>query len=256
MLKPFFSYYGAKHAFSSLYPVPRHATIYEPFAGSAAYSCRWFERRVILFELDPCVAGVWDFLIKATVSEIQRLPIVVDDVDALRIPIEARWLIGFWLARGRMHPAKTPSAWMRVGDDPQSFWGEIVRSRIAAQVDSIRHWKIQQADYRTAPRRKATWFIDPPYSIKGRHYRCWKIDYPRLAKWCLERAGQLIVCETVGASWLPFSSLATVSTMRGKRRRGWSLEAIHHRVGATADHALIERPVRQIQLSLFCGDAC
>jgi hypothetical protein len=33
------------------------------------------------------------------------------------------------------------------------------------------------------------------------------VDYVHLGKWCMERTGQLIVCDNTGADWLPFRPL-------------------------------------------------
>ena len=94
-----------------------------------------------------------------------------------------------------------------------------MRERIAAQLEHIRHWRVQLASYASAPDTAATWFIDPPYLAKGAHYRQRPLDYARLAEWCRARAGQVIVCEAQGAAWLPFRLLTDRSkTMCGIRR--------------------------------------
>ena len=66
---------------------------------------------------------------------------------------------------------------------------------------------------------EATWFIDPPYRVAGRHYRFGPddIDYVSLGEWCRERPGLVIVCENAGADWLPFRPLdETKTTRKGK----------------------------------------
>ena len=42
--------------------------------------------------------------------------------------------------------------------------------------------------------------------VAGRHYRCGSksLDYGALGQWCQSRRGQTMVCEQVGAEWLPF----------------------------------------------------
>ena len=57
----------------------------------------------------------------------------------------------------------------------------------------------------------ATWFIDPPYIDKGKYYKYGSkdINYNFLKNWCQERQDQVIVCEDINASWLPFESLIT-----------------------------------------------
>jgi hypothetical protein len=220
MLRPFFSFYGGKWRIAHHYPAPVHDTVIEPFAGSAGYALRYADRKVVLVELDPVVAGVWRYLVRVKASEIRAIPDLPLDgtVDDLRVCAEARWLVGFWLNRGGARSKKSPSHWMRSGIRPGSFWGERVRETVASQLDSIRHWRVLEGDYRCAPDVNATWFVDPPYAHQGKHYRCSVVDYPALSSWCRSRTGQVIVCENAGASWLPFAPLADTKTTRAGRR--------------------------------------
>lgn len=227
-LRPFFGYYGGKWRDAlKHYPEPTYEKIVEPFAGSAGYSVRYYDRHITLCERDPIIAAVWRYLIKAPASEILKIPDVPLDgsVDDLRTTEEARWLVGFWLNRGTASPRKRPSPWMRNKVRPGSFWGERVRNTIASQVDAIRHWKVIEGGYENAPEVSATWFIDPPYQHAGVHYRFGseQLDYEALGTWCRSRPGQVIVCENEGANWLPFRALADVKTTRADRR---SKEAI------------------------------
>lgn len=207
ILRPFFSYYGAKWRLAPRYPAPRHRVVVEPFAGSACYSLRHYERDVVLYDVDPVIAGVWRYLIAVSPSEVMALPDVgpgetVDDFD---LPQEARWLIGFWFSRGTQYPRRSPSAWARSGIRPRSFWGQAARERIAAQVGHVRHWKIIEATYESADDVEATWFVDPPYQgPPGRHYRHNALDFGALGAWCRSRRGFVIACENDGADWLPF----------------------------------------------------
>lgn len=223
-LRPFFGYYGGKWRDAlKHYPEPQHATIVEPFAGSAGFSLRYANRKVILCEVDPVLAEVWKYLIHVKAKEILSIPDLApaESVDDLDIPQEAKWLVGFWLNRGTASPRKSPSKWMRDGIRPGSFWGERVRHTIASQVEFIRHWEVYNSSYEDCPTpRSATWFIDPPYQEAGKHYRFGskEIDYEALATWCRSRPGQVIVCENEGATWLPFRDLADVKTTRAERR--------------------------------------
>lgn len=224
-MRPFFSFYGGKWRDTPRnYPAPDHDTIIEPFAGSAGYSVRHHAKNVILCDLDPVIAGVWEYLISVTPDEILSLPDLDDDqsVDDLVVPQEARWLIGFWLNSGSAVPTKRPSAWMRAGKHDTSFWGDAIRNRIASQVEGIRHWQIIHGSYQTLENQQATWFIDPPYQEAGKHYKFSSkgIDYDHLGLWCSGRSGQVIVCEAGGADWLDFDDLGEIKTTRtGVRKR-------------------------------------
>lgn len=223
-MRPFFGFYGGKWRDAvKYYPTPRHRRIVEPFAGSAGYSLRYASHDVILGERDPIIASVWDYLVRATPEEILSIPDVPDEgtVDDLHVCQEAKWLVGFWLNRGASRPRKSPSSWMREGIRPGSFWGERVRATIASQVEHIRHWKIYHCSWEELPvTGDATWFVDPPYQMAGRHYRYGSesIDYSSLGNWCRGLPGQVIVCENDGADWLPFRPLASTKTTRANRR--------------------------------------
>jgi site-specific DNA-adenine methylase len=223
-LRPFFGFYGGKWRDAlKHYPAPAHHTIVEPFAGSAGYAVRYAARKVVLGEVDPIIYGVWTYLITATAQEILAIPDLEPGQSANDLPIcqEARWLVGFWLNRGASRPRIGPSAWMRDGIRPGSFWGERVRQTIARQVELIRHWEIHNTRYEDLPfSGEATWFIDPPYQKQGQHYTygATDVDYSELATWCQTRPGQVIVCENEGADWLPFTALAGVKTTRRNSR--------------------------------------
>jgi hypothetical protein len=227
-MRPFFSFFGSKWRVASYYPAPTHSTIIEPFAGSAGYSLRYADRMVKLYDVDDAICAVWDYLIRVRPEEILALPLLFDHVDEIDAPQEARWMIGYWLNKGTVQPSKSPSKWMRdyQARQPGVYWGEKIRERIASQVGSIRHWTITQASYETIPNMKATWFIDPPYEVAGRAYRHHDIDYAHLASWCRSRSGETIVCENVGASWLPFRPFRTIKGLEGRRGGKKSVEVI------------------------------
>jgi hypothetical protein len=202
-----FSYYGSKVQISGRYTKPTHNKIIEPFAGSAGYALRYCGLDVTLVERDPVVAGVWRYLINVGESEFLRLPLVhrIDELPD-SVPEEAKNLIGFLFNRGAESPRKSMSRWGREGSRPNSFWGEVKRGFIASNLHRIRHWEIIEGDYTNAPDVGATWFIDPPYAVRGSHYKFGSdlIDYDALSDWCRERQGQVMVCENEGADWLPF----------------------------------------------------
>ncbi len=218
MLRPFFTYYGAKWRLAKQYPKPRFNILFEPFAGSACYALRYHKLDVRLSDADPVICGIWDWLIHASTEDIERLPMKVEHVNELgsSVPQGARDLIGFWLNRGAAAPAKQASAWMKNGTWPKQFWGKHVKQRLVAQVPLIRDWKIENTTYEQIPNVKATWFIDPPYQKMGRHYKFNKINYEELGKWCLTRDGQIIVCEQKGADWLNFQPFRSAKARRGK----------------------------------------
>ena len=223
-----FPFYGGKFMRSALYPLPRHTTISEPFAGSAGYSLRYHSADVRLNDADPVLYGLWDFLIRSSASDILHLPLLDhgDDVRDLGICQEARWFIGFWVNPGSAVPKNILSSISKYPPGHPAFrksrnWCEAVRERVASQVHLVSHWKVSNADYRDLPDIEATWFIDPPYQVAGSHYRLGRsgINYEDLARWSLSRRGQQIVCESAGANWLPFRPLYSSSRAIGNKSK-------------------------------------
>lgn len=217
-MRPLFPFYGSKWRDAKRYPGPYNGTVIEPFAGSAGYATYWEPSRVVLYDLDPIIVGVWDYLIHVTASEVRALPDLevgqsVDDLPNLLQ--EARWLIGFWLNRGSATPKKTKTAFSARTERQQLVWSERARVRIASEIEKVRHWEVFYGSYESCLRLDATWFVDPPYVDKGRYYRIRSVDYDRLGAWCHHLPGQTIVCEQAGAQWLPFEPLATIKSTRG-----------------------------------------
>lgn len=232
-LRPFFTFFGGKWRAARHYPAPTHDVILEPFAGSAGYALRHPDRAVILNDIDPVIAGTWDYIIRAPEREVLALPLfdgTWETVDDLNLPQEARWLIGWWLNKGTVRPMKSPSRWVRDAGENlgENYWGAGVRARIAAQQRHVRHWIVTNRDYAALPNVAATWFIDPPYAEAGRKYRhgAGAIDFPALADWCRGRDGHVVVCENVGADWLPFRPFRDIKATAGARRTGVSREVI------------------------------
>jgi hypothetical protein len=216
-LRPFFNYFGSKWRLCGKYPEPAYGTIIEPFAGAACYSLHYWAKQIILYEIDPVIAGLWNYLIRVKEDEIRTLPIHITDLREMGLIQEQRWLIGFWVNRGTASPCNRPSSRMKGMRRPKSHWGPQIRALIASQIRNIRHWKIYNTSYENAPDVEATWFVDPPYVKAGKHYKFHYIDYPALGRWCRNRRGQVIACEGPGANWLPFRRFVIAQSNVGKQ---------------------------------------
>ncbi len=96
-------------------------------------------------------------------------------------------------------------------------WTAAQRERVAHRVEQIRHWQIIEGNYSAAPRVTATWFVDAPYQDAGKAYPHRVEDFSALGRWCRGLPGQVIVCENVGAKWLPFKPFRTVKSGLSKR---------------------------------------
>lgn len=202
------------------FPAPQHDLVIEPFAGSAGYSLFYDCRRVDLYDVDPIICGVWDYLLNVDPTEIMELPNmpeVGDSVDNYSLPQEAKWLIGFWLNRGSAQPKKSRTAFSARTDRAQLLWGTKAKERIASQLPIIEEgWTITEGGYERAGNDEATWLIDPPYADKGKHYRFPLTDFDTLAAWSKQRKGLVMVCEQEGADWLPFVNLGSFKSTRGR----------------------------------------
>ena len=223
MLKPFFKYYGSKYNLSACYPSPKHSTIIEPFAGSAAYSLRYPHKDIILCDLNEDICSLWDYLINVRAKEISNLPLLGlnDHIDDFKICKEAKLLIGFWLRYATAAPNVTmsPTVFKYQNKYPSMCygWSSATKQRIINQLDHIRHWKVINCHYEDLKNTQCTWFIDPPYQEKGYKYTHNKIDYHHLGSWSQQRKGQVIVCEQYGADWLPFKPFKKLKNNKNKK---------------------------------------
>lgn len=219
----FFPYFGGKYGSALIYPKPQYDTIVEPFAGAAGYSLRYPKRKILLFDKSPVIVGVWNYLIKVSVREVMNLPDIKEGqtVDDFKIPQEAKWFIGFHLYPGKGRSGDKSMTWRKL--TAWSHWDAKKRSKLAHQLDRIRHWKVEQRSFDDVPNVHGTWFIDPPYQnvcpneyLKG--CRPDQIDFEHLGKWCRSRKGQVIVCEYAGAQWLPFKTITRFNRVKGQHK--------------------------------------
>ena len=114
-----FSYYGSKSKIIQCYPAPVHSTIVEPFAGSARYALRYFKKKVILNDSYSVIADVWNWLIEASVDQIQLLPNLKpgDDLREFDLTDAERSLLGFMVHRGVARPGNNYNGWASKTDE-------------------------------------------------------------------------------------------------------------------------------------------
>jgi site-specific DNA-adenine methylase len=208
-----FSYYGSKSKLVNYYPPPKFDRIVEPFAGSARYSLKYYDREIILIDKYSEIIEIWKYLQQASERDVLELPrpkrgMVLSELNLSK---PEGLFLGFLYSIGRGKPTKTVSPWAEI-----HFNGEGRKDKLAAiasQLYKIRHWKFVCGDYACIENAKATWFIDPPYQDKGKSiyvHNSKEINFFDLSNWCRGRNGQVIVCENVGADWLPFQSLTSL----------------------------------------------
>lgn len=200
-----FSYYGSKGKIVDYYPPPKHKRLIEPFAGSARYSLKWFDRDVTLYDKYPVIIDVWKYLQQASEKDILALPRLERGEkfkDHTQLSEIEKKFYGFITQAGSTGERYTVGTMQGVNVDADL-------KKIAKQLFKIRHWKIELGCYTEIPNEEATWFIDPPYQFGGHEYKHSnkKINFTELREWCKSRDGQIIVCENTKANWLPFKPM-------------------------------------------------
>lgn len=206
-----FSYYGSKSKIIGRYPEPVFDHIIEPFAGSARYALKYWDRQVTLVDKYKVICDVWNYLISASVKDIESLPDMSkgDKVEDHKHLTDAeRYLIGFCINRGNPLPVRTANNYNSWNKD---------KIKIASSLYKIRHWKVIHGSYESCTgESNVTYFVDPPYVDKGYKYKHSIIDYEQLRKWCLNAGvnNQVIVCENTGADWLNFKTLVDIKGIR------------------------------------------
>lgn len=194
-----FSYYGSKSKLVDYYPPPKYGRIIEPFAGSARYSLKYWQKDIVLIDKFEKIIKLWKWLQICTENDILSLPDLTykQTVDDYNLTEEQRLLMGFMVAQGVASPQKIVQQFSNIKSE---------KKRIASNLHKIKHWDIRLGDYYDIENDTATWFIDPPYQFGGEHYResGKNIDYQKLGEWCRTRNGQIIVCENTKANWMQF----------------------------------------------------
>lgn len=212
-----------------LLPPPRYSKIIEPFAGTARYSLKYFDRDITLVDKYAVITGIWQWLQKCSPGDIDRLPHFVkpgQSLDDLTFDCqEAKWLLGFLVGFGMERPRKSASV-KRMTMRPNHV--NFSLKRIAKNLFKIRHWKIIHGHYMDIENQEATWFVDPPYQFGGQVYieGSDKINFPALSNWCRSRSGQVIVCENTRADWMDFVPMTAHKGVRGMQKEAiWCNEA-------------------------------
>lgn len=220
------SYYGAKTKIIDHYPPPKFDKIIEPFAGTSRYALKYFDRDVLLVDKYDVIVKIWKWLQQCSPKDIMGLPSFKkgDDIRSFNLIDEAKYLMGFCMGRGNSYPTN-------VGGNFQDW--ESDKIRISKNLFKIKHWEILQGSYEQLENELAVWYVDPPYQFGGHKYKEGNknFDFGKLAQWCLDRDGQVIVCENTKADWMNFKPILP---QRGSRFT--TIEAIWSNYPTAFDH--------------------
>lgn len=208
-----FSYYGSKSKIVDYYPPPKYGRIIEPFAGSARYSLKYWDRDVLLVDKYNVIIEVWSYLKNASEKDVLSLPKLKAGqmISDFSLSKEEKLLLGFSAGAGVSSPQNKVS---KFGEQNSKTF----LTNIANNIFKIRHWEFKVGSYYEIENIEATWFIDPPYQHGGEHYKqsSKDIDFNHLSKWCKSRNGQAIVCENTKANWMDFNPLVKIKGTRLK----------------------------------------
>jgi site-specific DNA-adenine methylase len=200
------SYYGSKSKVIEFYPPPKYSKVIEPFAGSARYALKFFDRDVLLVDKYEVIVKIWKWLQVCSKDDVLKLPRLKEAERLSNYKFdceEQRLLMGFLISKGAEAPRDKATS-RATTHRPNNINYQL--KFIANNLFKIKHWDIRLGSYEEIQNQEATWFIDPPYQVGGYSYvmnnKGW--DYSELAKWCQSRLGQVIVCENTNATWLPF----------------------------------------------------
>jgi len=196
-----FSYYGSKSKIVDYYPPPKYGKVIEPFAGSARYALKYWDRDILLVDKYDVVIDIWKWLQQCSEGDISSLPKLKkgDDIRNMNLTKNELLFLSIACGAGASLPQYSVSA---LGEQN----AKTLYSNTIKNLHKIKHWQIKLGSYQDLPNEEATWFIDPPYEFGGHRYQHSNsnIDFIELSEWCKGRNGQAIVCENTKATWLPF----------------------------------------------------
>lgn len=221
MKGPLFKWFGSKWLSSRIYPAPEHDVIFEPYAGSAGYSLRHHEKRVVIWEDNAQLKALWRWLIKdATTSDVLEIPINLregTDIRKLGLSDGQALLLKHWQRTNNVGDCWTISPW---GDKPGQ-WTANTRARVAEELHAVKHWRFRRPGFD----RPGTYFLDPPYFYNYRYRFEEAFDHRALVERieAIPKSSQIIVCEAACQKtgrvprYLRFKPFASRITSRRKK---------------------------------------
>ncbi len=224
-MNPFITWFGGKWRAAPSYPsAEKFHTIVEPFAGSAGFSCRYPDKKIILAESDPHLYPLWKWLIhEATPQDILAIPVGVPEYTDIRTLELSHGQAIFLKSRQRTN--NFGNCWTTSKDEYSLHkWTQVKRASVADSLATIKHWEIHKDGWELLenPIEGALYFIDPPYQYNYK-YGCKNFDYARLGR-AISALPNVIACEApcpvTGAlpTYAPFSYSHTITTNRQAKR--------------------------------------
>ena len=222
------SYYGSKSMLVDLYPKPKCNKIIEPFAGSARYALKYFDRDVLLVDKYDVVVKIWKWLQKCSKGDILNLPKTYTGLDLRTLNLSEGELLFMQMNAGISStcPRNKVSKFSAEQNGRKNKY-----KLVADNLYKIKHWEIIHGSYDEIPECLATYFIDPPYQFGGHAYKesNKNIDFIHLSTWCKSRQGQVIVCENTKADWVEFKPIKEIRSISSDKTTEaiWTNEPSH-----------------------------
>ena len=193
-----------------LYPPPKYSKIIEPFAGTARYSLKYWDRDITIIDKYDVVIKIWKWLQQCSPNDILSLPKLTTGQDLRKLNLSEGELLFLQMNAGIASTAPR----FKVSKFSAEQNGRKNKYKLISEnLYKIRHWEVVLGDYMDVKNEKATWFIDPPYQFGGQAYKENKIDFNHLGNWCKNRLGQVLVCENTKATWLPFVPIKNIRSI-------------------------------------------
>lgn len=218
-INPLFKNFGSSWASAKHYPKPIEGLpILEPFAGGAGYSLNYHWFAVTIFEINPHVAGLWQWIINdATTQDILDIPLNVPegtDIRTLGLSAGQQLMLKQWQRTNNHGNCWTISSW----GSKSGQWTNSTRSRVSEQIHAVKHWKFQPIDWA----QQGTFLCDPPYKFNYQ-YGIKDFDYSKLVDNIsqIPQGSLIIACEAIGKGgevpdYLPFQPSHSQVTSRRK----------------------------------------
>lgn len=188
------SYYGSKSKIINYYPSPKYSKIIEPFAGSARYALKYFDRDILLVDKYDVIIKIWKYLQQCSPKDIIGLPTLSKgkSISDFNLSEDESLFLGMLAGVSSTQPRNKISYFASSKNGNKNIF-----KVIASHLFKIKHWEIKLGSFTEIENQNANAYV---MSNK-------LINFKELSDWCINRQGQTIVCENTKADWMNFNPI-------------------------------------------------